>query len=285
MLANSAATLPRGHYLIETYLFDINAGGSFDQRGQRLGSPHSHLYGTLTYALLGVTDRVSLGLVPVTGYAREADGGRSAGLRPGDLAGMLQFKMMSENRCNAQPTVSINVQETLPTGKYDDLGDRTADGMGSGAYTTTVSLFGQKSYWLPNGRILRMRLDVSQAVSRSVALTGASVYGTPETFRGHAEPGATTFVDASWEYSATRRWVAALDATYRHARTTRVVGNPAGAPTSATATAPGDAFGLAPALEYSWTANLGVLVGTRVIVAGRNASATVTPAIAINYVH
>jgi hypothetical protein len=46
-----------------------------------------------------------------------------------------------------------------------------------------------------------------------------------------------------------------------------------------------DAIGVAPAIEYSWTPNLGVLLGVRVIPAGRNTAATVTPALAINMVY
>jgi hypothetical protein len=45
-----------------------------------------------------------------------------------------------------------------------------------------------------------------------------------------------------------------------------------------------DAIGFAPAIEYSWNSKIGVLLGTRVIAIGRNASATITPAIAINIV-
>jgi hypothetical protein len=46
-----------------------------------------------------------------------------------------------------------------------------------------------------------------------------------------------------------------------------------------------DAFGLAPAIEYNWKSNIGVLVGTRLFPAGRNTALSITPAIAINYVH
>jgi len=45
------------------------------------------------------------------------------------------------------------------------------------------------------------------------------------------------------------------------------------------------AFGFAPAIEYSWKGNLGVIFGVRVIPAGRNTSATITPAVAINMVY
>ena len=54
MLANSAATLPRGHFLIEPYLYDAT-------------SSHADGWGSLTYMLYGLTDRLTIGLVPVLG--------------------------------------------------------------------------------------------------------------------------------------------------------------------------------------------------------------------------
>jgi hypothetical protein len=48
---------------------------------------------------------------------------------------------------------------------------------------------------------------------------------------------------------------------------------------------PSDAWGLAPAVEYSWKPYLGVLLGVRLFSAARNSSDTITPAIAINFVH
>src|SRR3546814_3781925 len=57
MLANSAATLPRGHVLIEPYVYDVS-------------SPHADGYGSLTYMLYGLTDRLTIGLVPVLEIGR-----------------------------------------------------------------------------------------------------------------------------------------------------------------------------------------------------------------------
>ena len=105
------------------------------------------------------------------------------------------------------------------------------------------------------------------------------------------KPGNSFFVDGSWEYSLTRRCVLALDVTYRHDGNTRVTGynildpnsvqNP---PSIRLDSGSSDAFGFAPAIEYSWKPNLGVIFGTRVIT-GRNTAATITPAVAINFVH
>jgi hypothetical protein len=109
-------------------------------------------------------------------------------------------------------------------------------------------------------------------------------------FRGTAKPGSSFLADSSWEYSVTRRWVLALDVTYRHNWNTRVTGynidsgsgqNPSVLLNSGSA----EVFALAPAIEYSWKPNLGVLLGTRVIPASHNTNATVTPAVAINFVH
>ncbi len=137
-----------------------------------------------------------------------------------------------------------------------------------------------------------MRLNVSPAFSNNVNVEDVSIYGTGAGFRGHANPGSSFLVDVSWEYSLTRRWVLALDATYRHNGNTRVTGynildpNSVQNPSSIRLdSGSSEAFGFAPAIEYSWRPNLGVLLGTRVIPAAHNTHATITPAVAINFVH
>jgi hypothetical protein len=133
---------------------------------------------------------------------------------------------------------------------------------------------------------------VSQTCANEVNLEDVSVCGTGAGFRGSAKPAGTSFVDASWEYSLTRSWVLAVDVTYRHNGNTRVIGNNILDPNSARnppvvrrESGSSEAFGFAPAVEYSWKPNLSLLVGTRVITVGGNAAHTITPAVAINFVH
>lgn len=288
MLAPSAATLPRGHFLIEPYLYDVTVHGQYDRDGVRRSAPHSNGLGSLTYVNYGLADRVTVGVIPIAGYNVVSDGPNSSGVGLGDVTLQAQCRLTLFREGSWIPTTSVAVQETLPTGKYDRLGGRASDGLGSGAYTTTLALYSQTYFWLPNGRILRMRFNVLPAFSSRVNVKDVSVYGTAAGFRGHAKPGSSVFVDAAWEYSLTRRWVLALDATYRHQSTTALTGYNILNSTPARIqldSGSSDAFGLAPAIEYNWKRNLGVLVGARVIAAGRNATATITPAIAINFVH
>jgi hypothetical protein len=292
LLAPNASTLPRGHLLIEPYLFDVIAVGRFDSDGGLRSAAHSHGFGSLTYVNYGLADRVTVGMIPTAGLNLVSHGTSSSGVGLGDLTLQAQYRLTLFHEGSWIPTTSFNVQETFPTGKYDRLRNRPSDGFGSGAYTTTVALYSQTYFWLPNHRILRVRFNVAQAFSNSAYVQDVSVYGTEAGFRGHAKPGSSTLLDASFEYSLTRSWVLASDITYRHARNTHVAGynildpgsiqNP---PSIRLDSGSSDALGLAPAIEYNWSAKVGVIVGVRVFPAGRNTSASVTPAVAINIVH
>ena len=291
MLAPSAATLPQGHFLIEPYLYDVIQQGQYDRNGVKRTVPESNGFGSLTYINYGLIDKLTIGLIPTFGYNRVSDGPSSSSVGMGDVTVQGQYRLTKFHEGHRIPTMSVAVQETFPAGKYDQLGKRPSNGLGSGAYTTTLAFYSQTYFWLPNRGILRMRLNVSQSIPSGVNVKGVSVYGTDDAFQGHARPGGTSFVDASWEYSLTRSWVLALDATYRYQNSTHIIGHDAAASPGVLSPAKieldtgyNDAIGFAPAVEYSWNSKVGVLLGARVIPIGRNTAATITPAIAINIV-
>lgn len=270
MLANSAHTLPQGHMLIESYLYDAISGPADSVN-------------SLTYLLYGVTDRLTIGLVPTAGYNSVRGGPDSSGLQLGDTQLRAQFGLTSLDAARGIPDLAIALIETLPTGRYDRLGTRPSDGFGNGAYTTALAFYSQMIFWMPNGRLLRTRLDLSQSISRRTAVEDVSVYGTGAGFRGHARPGNAFSADAAFEYSLTRNWVLALDVIYNHGNAAITHGTQDGQPVALNSGS-GDSLGFAPAIEYSWTPSVGVLGGIRVIPKGHNTPASVTPAIAINYV-
>lgn len=290
MLANTAATAPRGHFLIEPYLYDVTTQGSYDRDGRRRSAPHANGYGSLTYVIYGVTDRLAFGVLPTAGYDTGAGEASSAGPGMGDLTLLLQRRLTEFRPCGRVPIVSVAVEQTLPTGRYDRLGNRPANGLGGGVRTTTPAVYSQMYFWLPNHRILRTRLDISDAFSGGARVEGVSVYGTGSGFEGTAHPGSSLLIDASLEYSVTRSWVLATDGTYRSTGNTRVsgsyaLGSPEGSGPVTNNSGWSNAWGVAPAIEYSWKPWIGVLVGMRLIPAGRNTAETISPAIAVNIVH
>lgn len=267
MLANSAGTLPRGHVLAEPYFYDVASG-------------RSNSYGTRSYLLYGASNRLTIGLIPVLGLRATHGRAGASGVDVGDLTLIAQYELTRAREGGRVPTTALMIQETLPTGQYDRLSARSGDGIGSGSYTTTAGLNLQTSVRGPRGHALRVRVNLSGTLSGRARVDGVSVFGTPEAFRGTASPGAAYFADMSVEYSLRRRFAIAADVFCSGTGRTLLTGSP---PVSSLRSI--HAVGVAPAIELSLTQNLGVLFGVRVIPAGAHTPGSITPAIAINFVH
>ena len=260
MLAPSAGTLPPGHWLVEPYVYDIKTA-------------HADNYGSRAYVIYGLLNRFSVGVIPILGL--------NDGIGLGDLTAQAQYRLTQFQPGSWVPTMSIVAQETFPTGTYDRLGTNTSNALGAGAYATTLGFYSQTYFWMPNGRILRARLDLSQVVySTRVHVDDVSVYGTGPGFLGRALPGLSSSADLAAEYSATQRWVLALDAAYGWNGDTRVEGDNVQLHSGWS-----ESLALAPALEYNMSSRIGVLLGVRFIDIGRNTTHSVSPALAVNMVY
>jgi len=93
MLAPSASTLPRGHFLIEPYLYDVSVQGRYDHSGGRQSATHSNGFGSLTYIIYGLADKLSVGLIPTAGYTTTSNGQNSSGIGMGDLTLQAQYRL------------------------------------------------------------------------------------------------------------------------------------------------------------------------------------------------
>jgi hypothetical protein len=288
ILAPSAGSLPPGHWLVEPYVFDVISQGRYSSTGQRQPGARNETLGSLTYINYGLTDRVTLGVIPRFWFNDLATGRDSSGIRVGDVSLQAQYRFTQFEEGRHLPTLAVNLGVQLPTGKFDELGDRPADGVGGGAVVTTLSLYSQHFFWMPNGRILRTRLNFSYAVADTAELDDVSVYGTVDGFRGRAQPGDSFVGNWAFEYSATREWVLAIDLQYQHDANTRLRGAVpmpgGGAIPVAFDSGSRESFSLAPAVEYNWSDTKGVIVGAVFTAAGRNTGASWIPVVAVNMV-
>jgi hypothetical protein len=288
LLAPNAATLPQGHWLIEPYVYDDMTYGQFDRNGTLQSTGAAHDFGSQSYIEYGLVDRLTVGLIPRLGLHESSAGQDSADFTLGDTTLQAAFGLTQFHQGSDVPATALVIQETFPTGKYDQLDGRRDGALGGGAYSTTVSLYSQTYFWMPNGRILRARLDVSYEASRWASLHGMSVYGTSSGFNGRVHPGPSVFGDLAFEYSLTQSWVLAMDFWWEHDGNTQVAG---GYTPTVTSTLPAylvqnsgsdDILYLAPAFEYNWSPGMGVIAGARITAAGRNVGAAVSPVAAIN---
>jgi len=70
--------LPQGHFLIEPYFYDVTTQGSYNANGTRVSVPHENSFGSLTYALYGVANKFTVGMIPTFGYNEVSNGPGSA---------------------------------------------------------------------------------------------------------------------------------------------------------------------------------------------------------------
>ncbi len=289
LLAASAATLPTGHVLFEPYLYDVMSTGHLDSGGGHHAIAGEHDIGSLSYLIYGVTDRLSVAMIPRFGYNEPAGESNSSQVGVGDITLQAEYGITRFEDGHLMPAISVVLAETVPTGRYDRL-QRAADGLGAGVYSTALSVYSQDYLWLPNGRIFRVRLDLTYQVSAAAGVQDASVYGTSSGFRGRVYPGDAATVDLAGEYSLTRSWVLAMDVVYQHGDSTRIAGMQPQLPGSGVlvnfeqASGANASLGFAPAVEYSWSSSAGVIGGVRIIPTGRNVTTSITPAVAINLV-
>lgn len=273
MLAASAETLPHGHVLIEPYLFDIRTHSS------------DH-FANLTYLLYGLTDRFSVGVIALNGFVVPRHS-KTTTIAIGDTTLLAQYRLIRFGEHGSPATVSLVLQEAMPTGAFDRLETRAVAGAGSGARTTELALYLQSYVWLPNGRILRLRMDAGHTLRSIARPQGQSVYATPTGFRGEAKREPAEVVDTSFEYSLSKHIVLSWEMVWQHSGASRVEGLVPGSGDRAAYSAKlpsSDSIYFAPAVEYSWRSNIGVLMGLRFSPKGRNAPSSITPALALNWV-
>lgn len=290
LVAPNGQALPKGHWNIEPYL---SGGIEYGEYGDNWGHHSNHnSYAIRQTTLLqyGLTDRISIGLLPQFGYNLASRGPSSRGPQIGDLTLRGQYMVHKYQEGGWLPTISIGLDQTVPTGKYDDLGNNPNDGIGGGVAVTEPALWMQHYFWMPNGRILRARLDLSYAISDyKPSIRGTSVFGTDKGFNGNAKVGNTFTADLGFEYSLTRHWVPVFEAIYSHTESGHVKGEVTNQTSHGQVvhdvhdhTRSSDEFTLAPAVEYNWNEHYGVIAGAEVTVAGRNTASVVTPQMALN---
>lgn len=186
-----------------------------------------------------------------------------------------QLALLDEDAESLMPAARIGFTVTLPTGKYQHL-EAGADGFdatGAGAYTTTLRLDTAKTFALGEHAFRPHACVAVDVYSSHVSVHGPNYYGGGGGTDGTVSPGLSLNAFLSGEFSLTQRWALALDLVYTRASRTTFRGEsgfePNGAPASMETPA-GSLVTVVPAIEYSWSANEGVIAGMTFGVAGRN---------------
>lgn len=285
-LVSSAPPLPKDVWIVEPYLIQTHVTGRYDAQGHYQGTPALRDDWQVAVPIMyGVTDclTLSLGLNAVR-----------ARMEHGDWHWVTSDSSVTANWLLAQgagphtPAATLMLKQNLPTGEHDLLEQAGLLGAtGSGAFSTTVGVYGQ-AYFLP-ARNLRGRLNLSWRIAGAdVDVDGRSAYGTAVGFHGDATLGGALQASGSLEYSINPQWVLAADLVYEKEHGTRLRGSTPGATGGRLMIdhqlASSWRISAAPAVEYNWSDRGGIIVGALVSLRGRNSAAIVSPQVAVNLV-
>jgi len=235
---------------------------------------------TLLVIKYALTDHLTIEALPAISHSW-ANHASPTGTTFGDLPIELEYRVSDGNYRNGAPSVTFDVGVTAPTGNYDHL-DRPLDGVGVGAWILKEGVVVQSLFDTWHNHPVRLRAWASAFQPLDdPGVTGLSVYGTTAGFHGAASPGASAQIGLAGGYALDRHFVLALDLVDTYADGFKLNGVDAAEGAIKTHAPIQNSFALAPALEYNWSADAGLIFGMEFTAAGRNTPSYVAPQIAL----
>ncbi|HET6673861.1 MAG TPA: hypothetical protein VFG71_00910 [Nitrospiraceae bacterium] len=274
LLSTRGSTMDQGHMVVEPYFYFTRFGGLYNNNWRLQSATTTRTMVVQTYFIYGVTERIDIEIAPqwLGNYAKSET---SEGF--GDFPLQIGFQLVRGRNDSWRPDVRVWVQETFPTGSYNDLSPtRTGlGGTGGGSFATTLGIGAQKLFWLEDGHVFRGRLNASYGFYSPVTVQGFNSYGGGFGTQGRVEPGSVTTLTVAGEYTLTRRLILALDVSVQFAEATRYSGTPGVGVTGEPAPVGkgySEVLTVAPAVEYFWNQHVGLIAGPWFSLRGRNTS-------------
>lgn len=274
LVTPSGRVVQKGHGNIEPYFYYTIFPGKYDKNWKIVSAPKFYEITLQVPYKLGILDGVNLSGV-VQGFYNWSRG--QSAFAFGDLPLGLDFEVIKGTEWFAK----FSVQEVFPTGKYERLNPKKfgTQAGGFGSYVTSFGFTLANLQQFGKENFLSTRLNLVVFIPSRVRVSGLSVYGGDPTTHGVVHPGNMFTIFAGAEYSLTKNWVLAMDLgalygakTPFRGRTILPVGDNSFAQLSA-----------APAVEYNWNEEIGLIVGSWFTFAGRNASRFVNFVAALNW--
>ena len=267
--APSPALTKAGSIAVEPYAIYQGNTGAYDNNWGHYSVAHDlNQLQLVTEIQYGINDRLTLATTPL--FAHSWNGQTTSSfIGVGDLPVELEYRVNEMDRKTGSPSMTFELGMNFPTGAYDRL--RTSvDGLGSGAFTAKEGVLLQSLFDTWDNHPLRLRLyGAAFEPLADVSVHDVSVYGTSQGFRGYAAPGVSEELGLGVEYGLNQQWVLAFDVVQNYADGTHLTGANAAGNFVSTHSASSVSFALAPAVEYNFTSNVGLIAGAAFSAAGR----------------
>jgi hypothetical protein len=271
IITSSAHTMPPGHFAYQPYVYYFNNYASFDEEGHsHKVEHHGQTVEWDNVFVFGIYDRIS-GSVNLKFFDKYKN--KQNYFNIGNLSTSITFGLMKET--TNSPALSLGIREIFPTGKYQKLNPHKlgVDAIGTGSFATNLSLNISKIVWWQASHPMAFRGSLNYVIGSGVDVKGFNSYGGGYGCKGRVHHMDGFEIDFGYEFSFTQHWVLAIDSVYFWASKVTFTGYPGRLEegTISSVGGPfGDQFSLAPAIEYNFSSDLGLLFGVWFSCWGRN---------------
>jgi hypothetical protein len=280
LLAPSSTTIPRGHFNVQPYTFFNTVTGTYDKNGKFQSKDNAYALIERVIVQSGVTSFMDVQVLPTASY-RFTRGQQSTQLD--DMSFLVNFQLWKSLPGMQMPNVKVAFGASAPIGKYHKLDPDNygIDASGNGSWKPFVTLALGRLYLLPNMQFLSARAVMTYITQTPVQVKGHNVFGGASDTKGTAYPGNVFWADIGLEYTLSRNWVVALDTYYQYVSKTRFSGNPGSSGTMTKAA--GESYSFAPAIEYNFNINIGIIAGVWFSFKGKNTPKFINSVISANF--
>lgn len=285
LLSLVPTVIPAGYVDIEPFFPVSDAFGYYDAHWHSHSQPSVITTAPLFFFQAGLTDRINFIITPQAINNRTK--GRSS-THFGDLLAGFAFQLLQSKEQEWPPSILLLVSEIFPTGKYEKLSPNklNTDVSGEGVFATQLSLVFTHLFDFGNHRFLSLYLTLQDTLPSSTHVRDYNSYGGGKGTRGRVRSGNIFTTILSMEYAFTRHWVLAFDIQNSYASRSTFSGkrgfNRDGSKASVGEPS-ADQIILAPAIEYNFSLQYGLILGPVFTVAGYNAPRFAGATLALNF--
>jgi len=288
LIAPVGAVVPYGNFNIETYVYSTTNTGTYNSNWHAVSAAHDTFSLNPQFScFFGLTPWMDINIVPQF-YYNTTNGAHSWDF--GDLAVALDFQLLDPNYTPYFPGIKFTIKEMFPTGPFQNLNPNKymTDQSGAGTFGTTFNLVLYKVYHLTGEHFLSTTYSAAYTVTTPVNVHGFNTYGGGYGTNGYALPGDTFEAIISFELTLSQNWALALDNVYIHVDRTQFFGTSGTTATGALATVgtpSSEQISFAPAIEYNFSSNLGIIAGCWFTAWGRNSTEFISGVVNFTYTY
>lgn len=288
LITPSASVVQGGHFNLEPYLYSTANTAEYGENWEVVDAHNFFTISNQPSVQVGLTEWLDFQFTPVLSWNHHRNAAHWA---LGDIVTEFQIGLRRDPfpSNSVLPSFSITLRETLPIGKYRNFtpNKEGTQGGGLGSWITGVALGASKAYHVTGHQFFVYRVNLQcDFYHTPVHVTGINVYGGGQGTDGRVKPGKNAQIQLGFEYLFTQSWGLDLDVVGIWNGSNRFKGNSGrglhGLP-AVNGTRASVQWSLAPAIEYNWNANLGLIAGVWFTVAGKNTNKFTSGVIALNY--